>query len=312
MQRQLNAEQGVTENGSDGVLTKVAEDIWLVDAGTIDAAGLPLPVRMVIIRLSTGELILHSPTRYSRALQQELQAMGPIRYLLAPSIAHWMFIADWQAALPEAQVMAVVGLKQRAQVRKSGLRIDAELDGKAPSEWAGQLDTVLVSAPPYAELALFHRASRTLVLTDLVQNLDPARLPPVPRWIAERIGITAPDGRAPVYLRLLLKLWGAGVRRAAARLVAFAPERVVFSHGEWFEHDAAARLRQSLRWLLPASDGSEPRMQRPSARTFATVGIGVGLAVVGLALLRSPRKRRDRAMRDARIIARRSRRRHLR
>lgn len=293
----MDAETGVTENGSDSVLTKVSEDVWLVDAGTIDALGLPLPVRMVIIRLATGELLLHSPTRHSQALQHELQALGPIRYLLAPSVAHWMSIADWQAALPEAQVMAVAGLKQRAQVRRSGLRIDTELDGKVPAAWAGQIDTVLVSAPPYAEIALFHRASRTLVLTDLVQNLDPTRLPPWPRWIAERIGVTAPDGRAPVYLRMLLKLWGGSVARAAARLVAFAPDRVVFSHGEWFDKDATARLRQSLRWLLPTGV-SKVREGRRSARGLTGIGIGVGLAVVGLALLRSSRKRRGMALRD--------------
>lgn len=281
-------------NAASDVLTQIADDIWLVDAGTIDAAGMPLPVRMVVIRLATGDLVLHSPTRYSAGLRQELQAIGPIRYLLAPSIAHWMFLPDWQTALPDAKLLAVVGLGRRAQVRKSGLRIDGELDGQVPAAWAGQLDTVLISAPPYAEIALFHRVSRTLILTDLVQNLDPARLPPLPRLIARQLGVTAPDGRAPVYLRLLVRLWGGSVSRAAARLVAFAPDRVLFSHGEWFDHDATARLRQSLRWLLPNDDAAQQASvnggSTPSARVLT--GVGVGLAVVGWMLIRSSRRSR--------------------
>jgi hypothetical protein len=290
----------VIDSASSDVLTPVADDIWLVDAGTIDAAGMPLPVRMVVIRLSTGELVLHSPTRYSIDLRRQLEAIGPIRYLLAPSIAHWMFLPDWQTALPNAQLLAVVGLGRRAQVRKSGLRIDGELDGKAPASWAGQLDTVLISAPPYAEIALYHRVSRTLILTDLVQNLDPERLPPWPRLIARQIGVTAPDGRAPVYLRLLVRLWGGSVSRAAARLVAFAPDRVLFSHGEWFDHDATARLRQSLRWLLPKDASQRPfddgrlpaARQLSSASLLAGIGIGAGLAILGWALVRSSRRGR--------------------
>lgn len=275
----------------DEAITKIADNIWLVDAGTIDAAGLPLPVRMTVIRLSNGDLILHSPTRYSWQLREQLQTLGTIKYLLAPSIAHWMFLPDWQAALPHAQVMAVLGLKRRAQVRKSGLRIDAELDGDVPTPWAGELETVLIAAPPFTELALFHRPSRTLVLTDLVQNLDPDELPAGPRLVADGLGITAPDGRAPLYLRMLLRLWSASVTPAVMRLIGFAPDRVVFSHGKWFERDAAARLRRSLRWLLPAGTrrrdmqgvrvvvtGASSGIGRATARAFAERGASLVLA----------------------------------
>jgi short-subunit dehydrogenase len=187
-------------------------------------------------------------------------------------------LPDWQTALPEAQVVAVVGLARRSQVRKSGLRIDAEIDGNILPAWAHELDAVLISAPPFSELALFHKASRTLVLTDLVQNLDPDRLPPWPRQIADLIGVTAPDGRAPVYLRFLVRLWGPSVSEAAARLVSFRPDRVVFSHGEWFDRDATARLQHSLRWLLPQkASAARPSRDMQDVRvviTGASSGIG--------------------------------------
>jgi len=37
-------------------LRPVAENVWIVDAGRIKAAGLPLPIRMTVIRLSSGAL----------------------------------------------------------------------------------------------------------------------------------------------------------------------------------------------------------------------------------------------------------------
>ncbi|MFC7553301.1 hypothetical protein ACFQU7_15190 [Pseudoroseomonas wenyumeiae] len=31
-----------------------------------------------------------------------MENIGPIRHLVAPNIAHWLFLRDWQAACPEA------------------------------------------------------------------------------------------------------------------------------------------------------------------------------------------------------------------
>src|SRR4051794_21342782 len=154
-------------------LRPVAENVWIVDAGRIKAAGLPLPIRMTVIRLSSGDLLLHSPTRFSHALREELEQLGPVKYLLAPNVAHWMFLPDWQAALPNARVYATPGLAERQQVRRSGLRIDRELTDVTPDEWSEDIQLVLLAAPFFTEIELFHGPSRTLILTDLVQNLAP-------------------------------------------------------------------------------------------------------------------------------------------
>lgn len=159
---------------SSASLSRVTDDIWIVDDAPINAAGLRLPVRMTVIRLSNGDLVLHSPVRHAPELRDELERLGTIKYLLAPNIAHWMFLPDWQRALPHALTFAARGLSARRQVRAAGLRVDRELTDTTPEEWAADLETVSVNAPMFSELALFDRRSRTLVLTDLVQNLDPA------------------------------------------------------------------------------------------------------------------------------------------
>ncbi|MCA1424349.1 SDR family oxidoreductase [Bradyrhizobium sp. NBAIM16] len=267
---------------STASLSQVTDDIWIVNDKPISAAGLQLPVRMTVIRLSNGDLVLHSPVRYSPGLRQELERLGTIRYLLAPNIAHWMFLPEWQRQLPQAAIFAARGLAARGQVRAAGLRIDRELGDTTPEEWAADLETVSVNAPMFSEVELFDRRSRTLVLTDIVQNLDPHHLSASNTAAASLLGIAKPDGKAPVYLRLLLRLGGRSARAAGERLVKLAPERVIFAHGDWFETQGTARLRRSLRWLLPADVSGREHGQMVGTRvviTGASSGIGRAAAL---------------------------------
>jgi short-subunit dehydrogenase len=261
-------------------LAQAADDVWIVDDTPIQAAGLRLPVRMTIIRLSNGALLLHSPIRYSPSVRTELEQIGPIKYLLAPNVAHWMFLSEWQRALPEAITFAVPGLASRKQVQAAGIRIDRELSDDNPEEWADDIETVLVRAPLFCEAELFDKRSRTLILTDVVQNIDPEALSYPARTAIRLLGISKPDGMAPIYLRLIIRLGGRSVQAAAQRLISFAPQRVIFAHGEWFDNHATERLRQSLRWLLPASS-SQPSTTREMTGTRVVItgaSSGIGRA----------------------------------
>src|SRR3569833_1540428 len=270
-------------------LRPVADNVWIIDAGHIDVAGLPLPIRMTVIRLRSGDLLLHSPTEYSDALREEIAQLGDIKYLMAPNIAQWMFLPQWQAALPDAKLFAAPGLAARAQVRRSGLRSDRELGDTAPPEWADEIELVPVTALFFAEVELFHRPSRTLILTDLVQNLAPDGLPPLSRRVASLLGIVAPDGKAPSYLRMLLQLGGRSVERSVSRLIELSPTRVIFAHGRWFESGGTERLTRSFSWLPRAvrasSDRWTPRDLRPVRAVVTGASSGIGRATA-LALAR--------------------------
>jgi hypothetical protein len=105
----------------------LADDVWIVDSGPISAMALKLPVRMGVVRLKDGSLLLHSPTRYTPDLGHALEALGTIRHLVAPTLAHWMFLKEWQNAYPDAKTWGVPALRDRAQVRAAGVRIDVDL-----------------------------------------------------------------------------------------------------------------------------------------------------------------------------------------
>ena len=229
----------------------IADGVFVVDSTLSGPLGLQLPVRMTVIRLGNGDLLLHSPTRFSYALRRELERLGHIRHLVAPNVAHWMFLQDWQRACPGATTWAVPGLRDRSQVRRSGVRLDHDLGDAAPGEWGGAIELVTVPGGlGFREVALFHRPTRTLALTDLVLNLEPRTLPVALRPVVRLFGSAAPNGMPPPYLRAVVKLRRRAAVQAASRLVELRPDRVLFAHGRPFDRDGTAALRRSLRWLL--------------------------------------------------------------
>lgn len=224
----------------------VGDGLWVVDS----LLGPGLPVRMTVIRLRNGDLLLHSPTRYDAGLRRALEDLGPIRHLVAPNSVHWTFIKAWQDAAPGTQTWAAPGLRERGQVRRSGLRIDHDLADQAPAEWSDEIEQAVVpGGGGFNEVAMLHRPSRTLLLTDLVQNFEPEKLPWMLRPIAALLGNTAPSGRAPAHLRAVVRLQRGQAAMAARRIVQWAPQRVLVTHGHAFERDAAGQLRRSLAWL---------------------------------------------------------------
>lgn len=229
----------------------VAEDVWIVDSTMSGPGGVQVPLRMTVLRLPGGGLLLHSPVRFSPALHEAVAALGPIEHLVAPNSVHWLFMADWQRACPGATTWAAPGLRDRKQVRRAGLRLDRDLRDGAPPEWGGAVQlTTIPAAFGLREVTMLHRPTGVLLLTDLVVNLDPAKLPAPFRPVARLLGVTAPNGMSPPWARMVFLLRRRDAAAAAQAVLRDGPRRVIFAHGNWFAQDGTARLRHSWRWLL--------------------------------------------------------------
>jgi len=229
------------------VLKPVAADLWVVDS----VIGPGAPVRMTVVRLPGRELLLHSPTRFDPRLRRSLERLGRIRHLVAPNIVHWVFMKEWQDAVPGAVTWGAPGLRDRSQVRRSGLGLDHDLGEQAPGAWSRVIEhAVIPGGAGFSEVALFHRPSRTLLLTDLVISLERHKVPLLLRPIAGLLGVIGPAGKAVAYLRAVVSMKRRQAKTAALRVIGWAPERVIFAHGRPFEHDATLQLRRSLEWLI--------------------------------------------------------------
>ena len=129
----------------------------------------------------------------------------------------------------------------------SGLRLDRDLGHTAPPSWSPDVRQGLIRGFGLREAYLFHEPSRTLVLTDLIENLEPGKLPAVTAAAARLACAT--DGRAALHVRTALLLGGSQARSDIEEMIALEPGMVVFAHGDWFATDGAARLRRAFDWL---------------------------------------------------------------
>ncbi len=229
----------------------VAPDLFVVDSLLPGLLGRILPARMTVIRLPNDDLVLHSPTRFTPRLRSALETLGKIRHLVAPNTEHWIYLPEWQRECPDAATWISPGLRGRTSVVRSLVRLDHDLPEASPPEWSGVIELETIRGGlGFSETALFHVPTRTLVLSDLALNLEIWKLPVLIRPLVRAFGSMAPDGMPPPYVRAIVRMGGSEARAATQRLLDRRPERVIFSHGRWFESDGTAKLRRSLRWLL--------------------------------------------------------------
>ena len=93
--------------------------------------GFPYPTRMVVVRLSDGDLFVWSPIPLSPPMRREVDKLGPVRHLVAPNLLHHLFLAEWKSAYPEARLYAAPGLRRR----RGDLTFDCDLADTPNPRW---------------------------------------------------------------------------------------------------------------------------------------------------------------------------------
>ena len=223
-------------------LTRLDDDVW--------AAARPLKLvvgdvgcRMTVLRSPDGDLFLHSPVPLDPATRAALDALGRVRWIVGPSKVHHLYLGDYVQAYPEAQLLGAPGLAEK----RRDLRFDHVLDDAATLPFDGWLDrTVFAGAPMMNEVVFCHRASRTLLLTDLAFNVprggrNQARLF---HWLVGAVGNFGPH-----------RIVRAGIRdrAAAARsvrtILGWDFDRVTVTHGEVLESGGKEAVRAAFAYL---------------------------------------------------------------
>lgn len=233
-------------------LKAIADDVWIVDGPVIRFGAplvkMPFPTRMTIVRVDRDALFIHSPTPLPDELKAEVDALGTPRWIVGPNRIHYWWIPDWRSAYPNAAIYLAPRIREQAAGR-----IDFpahELSAASGYPWDAAIATLPMPGSFMTEFEFFHRASRTLVLTDLIENFEPEKLGRAARWLAWFGGALDPDGQTPRDMRLTYARNKAELRAAVETMIAWKPERVVLAHGRWYEHNAEQELRRALRWLL--------------------------------------------------------------
>jgi hypothetical protein len=213
----------------------ISDQIWLC-AYPVRLAGTRFEARMTVIRLASGQIMLHSPCRITGAIAEEISALGSVAHIVVPGNFHHLHATSAQAAFPDAKTWICPGVeKKRPDLKHEGL-----LGDRAPADWMGEIDQVLVRGTRIMrEVAMYHRASRTLILVDLIENFTDA---------TPHVG-----GALKFWFKYVLRMWarprpapeyrmGWNDRIAAAsslrRILAWDFRQIVVSHGDLINHDA--------------------------------------------------------------------------
>ncbi|MDP6980014.1 MAG: DUF4336 domain-containing protein [Myxococcota bacterium] len=218
-------------------------DMWVTES-PLRFLGLEVGARMTVVRLPDGRLWLHSPVSATPELVREVEALGPVAFLIAPNRFHHLYVSEWKEACPDALVYVAPGL----ETKRSDLDLAGVLSDEPEPGWKDAIEQVALGGMPMmSEVVFFHRPSATLIVTDLAFNVGPDDAP-LTRFFFRLNGAY---GRvSATVLERLLARDRTKLRQSFERMLEWPFERIVVAHGDVSESGGRDQLVASYDWLL--------------------------------------------------------------
>ena len=216
-------------------------DLWSLDRRLRMPGGALLPARTTIVRLPSRGLLVISPPAVEVGGLEQLDALGTVEEVLAPNTFHYVTVPGFLACCPHARFRFAPGLRERVP----GLPPGEAVDDHRPSTWTNAIEhAVLRPRPEVSEVALFHVASSTVILTDLAFHL--VRFERVFDRIAWRLSGVPPRFGPSMSARVVLLRDRTVTSQFLQRVVAWPFRRVLVAHGEPLEDDAQNVFRRAF------------------------------------------------------------------
>ena len=217
-------------------IRKLEDNLWTVEG--LLPGGVPMRRVMTVARLVDGRLVLHSAVALDDAGMRELEAWGEPSFLVVPNGWHRLDARIYKDRYPELKVVGPA--PHRAKIEEV-----VPVDTTDPDFGDPLVRYIPVRGSREGVLLVSSPGGATLVINDLVMNLRSAGS--WKGWIMDAIGST---GRAPKVTPLAKFLMFKDRMAARGHLeeLARTPNltRLVFSHGEMVDSDAAEVLRRAV------------------------------------------------------------------
>ena len=224
-------------------LSELAENIWVFRAD-LKLLGLDIGCCMTVVKLSDGSLLLHSPIEHTKQISTSLETLGCVKYIVAPNSFHHLFISPYLDQY-DADFYTVEDV---AKKRHDIANINVLADGDSPP-WGNDFEWTIVKGKRVQEIVLFHKLSRTLILTDMAFNIPdpihPARL--VWHRMIHACGKFSPS-------RVGKMLFGKtdDVQSKMALIQSWDFKRIIVSHGSPVTENAKETFEKGMKVLLKA------------------------------------------------------------
>lgn len=185
-------------------MKEIGEGIWAHE-NAMSLAGTQLRLRMTIVKLADGGLWVHSPTALSPELMAEIEKLGSVRFIVGASNGHNIWLCEWQNAYPDAVLYVSGGIPKKLKLTNYQL-----LDESNNNMWEEDLTREYMPGVPFFnESVFFHEKSKSLIVTDLIQNHSDERpsglSESVAKFIFELIGFKGVCVAPPLKMGFMIK-----------------------------------------------------------------------------------------------------------
>jgi hypothetical protein len=224
-----------------GMLQRLDEGLS-VAAAPLKFMGLHLGTRMTVVRLSGGDLLVHSPIAPTPELRAEVDALGPVGHIVAPSLYHHLFAGEWHAAYPSASLWGPAALTRK----RKDLKLTSTLEQASGAPWASELVPLHIDGCMLDETVFVHRPTRTLVASDITENFTTSAHWPTRAYL-KMAGIHGRVG----FSRLLRFVYRdrPAARRSIDALLAESFDRIVLAHGDVIPSGGKQALQSTYEFL---------------------------------------------------------------
>jgi hypothetical protein len=184
--------------------------------------------RMTILRIRSRELVIINPIRMEERDYAKLEALGLVTHIVAPNTFHNSDGEFYRKRFPLARFYP---------------------PGAAHTGWSAELrkevEVHAVAGLRFLnETVFFHRVSKTLVVTDLVFNMQD-HVTGIEKLLFQINKIYKRFGPSRVFKWVFVKNKNL-VGRSLDKILRWDFDRVVMNHGDILERDGPTKIRQSF------------------------------------------------------------------
>lgn len=242
---------------SKSSLIEVASNIWTIEAKECVCYRPPMQPRYpymhraIVIRLDDDSLFILSPIQFTPDVCADIDKLGIVKYIVSPNHLHHLYMGDWSRAYPNAKLYA----SPRLASKRKDLIFYKTLSTNTPEpEWSGQIEQCIFGSGNgwFDEIVFFHRASRTVVFTDMIMDFDPATFSSIACFTTQwnQMYRHTPRGAqiAHIFDRAFL-------RDSLKTVRTWEPEYAIVAHSPWLcvagKKQVADLLDSAFDWLVP-------------------------------------------------------------
>jgi hypothetical protein len=230
-------------------MREISPELWVVEA-PLRFLGIEVGRRMTVVRLRGGELWMHSPAPLTDELRASLASLGEPRFMVAASALHGhRFMEQYRDAYPNLELFAAPRLDRR----RKDLAFDGLLGTTPDRRWGNELDQTVFLGHLLPEVLFCHRASRTLIVGDLLVHEARPGAPLATRLAWRLEGVYGSLG-VPRSVRLATRSRRSALR-SIGRIFSWDFDRIIVGHGQVLESGGKAAFERAMSWLLAGSTG---------------------------------------------------------